>query len=95
MPIPELAVGIIGDYRAHFPSHPATNDALRHAAAALGFSVRLDWIPTRMIAERGPTTLLAPYDALFASPGSPYESMEGVLRGIEYARRRDWPFTGT
>jgi hypothetical protein len=30
-----------------------------------------------------------------ASPGSPYANFSGMLRGIEFARTRDWPFVGT
>jgi len=37
----------------------------------------------------------AQWDALIASPGSPYKSSTGMLRGIEFARTQDWPFTGT
>jgi len=39
--------------------------------------------------------MLERFDGLWASPGSPYESAEGMLKGIEFARRRDWPFLGT
>lgn len=39
--------------------------------------------------------MLESFDGLWASPGSPYKSMEGMLQGIEFARRRDWPFLGT
>jgi CTP synthase (UTP-ammonia lyase) len=39
--------------------------------------------------------VLAQYDALWASPGSPYKSMAGMLRGIEFARTRGWPFVAT
>ena len=28
-------------------------------------------------------------------PGSPYKSFDGMLKGIEFARERDWPFLGT
>jgi CTP synthase (UTP-ammonia lyase) len=39
--------------------------------------------------------LMAGYHGLWAAPASPYQSMEGMLHGIEFARRRDWPFVGT
>lgn len=32
---------------------------------------------------------------LWAAPGSPYKSFDGMLKGIEFARSRDWPFLGT
>ncbi|MBI4585032.1 MAG: hypothetical protein HY717_13550 [Planctomycetes bacterium] len=39
--------------------------------------------------------LLARCDALLTAPGSPYESLEGALRGIRFARERGVPFAGT
>ena len=39
--------------------------------------------------------MLERFDGLFASPGSPYRSFAGMLRGIEFARSRNWPFVGT
>ena len=38
---------------------------------------------------------MSDYDALWAAPASPYESGVGMLRGIEYARCHNVPFTGT
>ena len=38
---------------------------------------------------------LEDFDGLWASPGSPYKSFDGMLKGIEFARRRDWPYLGT
>ena len=35
------------------------------------------------------------FDGLWASPGSPYKSFDGMLKGIEYARVNDRPFLGT
>src|SRR5256884_6393265 len=32
---------------------------------------------------------------MWAAPGTPYKSFDGMLKGIEFARRRDWPFLGT
>ena len=38
---------------------------------------------------------LESFDGIWAAPGSPYKSFDGMLKGIEFARRRDWPFLGT
>jgi CTP synthase (UTP-ammonia lyase) len=43
----------------------------------------------------GAEKILESFDGLWASPGSPYKSLDGMLKGIEFARRRDWPFLGT
>lgn len=53
------------------------------------------WIPTEDLegpaAERG----LDEADGIWASPGSPYKSMNGALNGIRFARERGRPFVGT
>jgi len=90
-----MRVGIIGDYNPNFHSHVATNAALQHAAAHLGINVETQWVPTDSLLESDYGNRLTDYDRLFASPGSPYRSFEGMLRGIEFARTRDWPFVGT
>ncbi len=90
-----VRIGILGDFNPDFPSHHATNDSLQHAAAKLNLAVESQWIPTSSLVESGADRTLQSYDGLWASPGSPYQSFEGMLKGIEFARRRDWPFVAT
>ena len=88
-----LSVGVIGDYEESFESHPATSRALETAGEALGEPVIVTWLPTQEI--RRSVARLAPYDALVASPGSPYRDFDGALSGIRYARETGRPFVGT
>lgn len=90
-----VRIGILGDFNPAFHSHHATHEALQHAAAKLKLSLESQWIPTSSLLEPNAHKLLESFDGLWASPGSPYKSFEGMLKGIEFARRRDWPFVGT
>jgi CTP synthase (UTP-ammonia lyase) len=90
-----VRIGILGDFNPEFRSHRATNDALQHAAAKLGLIVESAWLPTPSLVEPGAQKILESFDGLWASAGSPYKSMDGMLKGIEFARRRDWPFLAT
>jgi CTP synthase (UTP-ammonia lyase) len=90
-----VRIGILGDFNPEFRSHHATNDALQHAAGKLGIKVESQWIPTPSVLEPNGVKILESFDGIWASPGSPYKSMEGMLRGIQFARERDWPFLGT
>jgi CTP synthase (UTP-ammonia lyase) len=90
-----VRIGILGDFNPEFRSHHATNDALQHAAAKLNCKVESEWIPSASALEPNAEKLLESFDGLWASPGSPYKSFDGMLKGIEFARRRDWPFLGT
>jgi CTP synthase (UTP-ammonia lyase) len=90
-----VRIGILGDFNAEFRSHHATNDALQHAAHKLNLKVESEWLPTPSLLAEGRESKLESFDGLWASPGSPYKSFEGMLNGIEFARRRDWPFLAT
>lgn len=92
--IKSIKIGIIGDYNADYPPHPATNEALTHAADALSLKIHVSWLPTESLTEDGQTALSA-YDALWCAPGSPYRHLPGALRGIRFARERGVPFLGT
>ena len=90
-----VRIGILGDFNPEFRSHHAINDSLQHAARKLGIAVESVWLPTPSLLEPNATATLESFDGLWASPGSPYKSFDGMLKGIEFARVRDWPFLGT
>lgn len=90
-----LRIGIIGDFEPTRRSHLATNDALRHAAERLPADLEVGWLPTPSLVEPADPRELEMCDGLWASPGSPYRSLEGALRAIRFARERNWPFVGT
>ena len=89
-----VRVGIIGDFNPDNRTHIATNEAINHAADALRISVDVCWVPTIPLEEQ-PVATLELYDALWCSPGSPYQSMDGALKAIRFAREQDYPFIGT
>jgi len=86
-----MRIAIIGDYTPSFESHPATTEAIRLAAEAINMGIDLDWLPTVNVSGE----LLSCYDALWASPGSPYHSMSGMLHAIRFARERGKPMVAT
>jgi CTP synthase (UTP-ammonia lyase) len=90
-----LRIGIIGDFNPQYHTHVAIDTALAHTAAWLGERLESQWVPTPSIAALGASRALAGFDALWASPASPYASAEGMLLGIQFARAQRVPFTGT
>ena len=90
-----VRIGILGDFNPEFRSHHATTNSLQHAAHKLNQEVSSEWIPTSSLVGAGAEKILESFDGLWASPGSPYKSFPGMIKGIEFARRRDWPFLGT
>ncbi len=89
-----INIGVIGDFDPKYPSHLATNEALKHTAGKLGANVATVWIPTKSLARAGVARKLGRFDGLWASGGD-YRSEDGVLAGIKYAREHDRPFIGT
>jgi CTP synthase (UTP-ammonia lyase) len=90
-----IRIGVIGDFNPVYHSHFATNAALYDAATKLKTPLEVRWLPTPTPDGPAAEKLLRRWDALIASPGSPYKSFTGMLRGIEFARTQDWPFVGT
>ena len=88
-----VKIAIVGDFNPQFHSHHATHAAIQHSAKTLGLGAESEWVPTEQVAAN--SEILASYHGVWASPGSPYRSFDGMLRGIEFARTRDWPFVGT
>jgi CTP synthase (UTP-ammonia lyase) len=90
-----IRIGIIGDFDPQSKYHLATNDALYHASAYLSIDVNIVWLPTPSLDVPQLEIVLEPFNALWCAPGSPYVSMAGALKGIQFARERGRPFVGT
>lgn len=88
-------IGILGDFDPKSPTLLAIEKSLQHASAQLGMPVEAKWIPTPSLEGPGAEKALEHFDGIWAAPGSPYQSFDGMLKGIQFARERDWPFLGT
>ena len=90
-----VQIGIFGEYDPDSPTLPFFEKSIQHAAAELKVALEAQWLPTDSLLDSELEKKLEAFDGLWAAPGSPYKSFDGMLRGIEFARRRDWPFLGT
>jgi CTP synthase (UTP-ammonia lyase) len=90
-----ITVGIIGDYDENKISHPATNEAIKHAGDYLHINIKFTWLPTPSFLTEKSLKSLLNYDALWASSGSPYRSLDGAINAIRVARESGKPFIGT
>jgi len=88
-------IAVIGDRIAGFEPHETIDSSIEHAANALSVpSPRTRWLATDDLATNA-DDLLDGAAAVWCAPGGPFRSMDGALRGIEWARKRGVPFTGT
>ena len=90
-----INIGIIGDFDPAKASHPATNDAIHHAAKGLSIEANISWLPTTSFLNKKEQPNLTIFDCLWASSGSPYLSIEGMINAIQTVREMDRPFIGT
>ena len=90
-----LRIGIIGDFDAANPTHAATNAGLQHAAQALSAPIDIAWLGTPPYESDAEVSALQAYDGLWGAPGSPYQSRDGAINAIRFAREQDAPFLGT
>ena len=89
-----VRIGIVGDRNPENPTHLGTDEAFRHAARHLGLDLRTRWIATATLGSAVERTL-ADYQGLLVSPGTPYESAQGAVNAIHWAREADVPILGT
>jgi CTP synthase (UTP-ammonia lyase) len=84
-----IKLGIIGEFNPDNPTHLATNESIQHAAQALGERIDAVWLHTDEPQH------YEYFNGFLCSPGSPYRSLDGALKGIRYAREQGVPFLGT
>lgn len=87
-----LRIALVGDYNADVLAHQAIPLAIDDAAAVLNTPTQYDWLATRTIRNEDD---LAGYDAIWLVPASPYDSLEGAITAVRYARQNAIPFLGT
>lgn len=88
-------IGVIGDRRPGFEAQDSMAPAVAHASASIGIEApELRWIATGRLATDGPQ-VLSGAAGVWCAPGSPYESLDGALAGIRWARETRVPFLGT
>lgn len=82
-------IGIFGEFNPKNPLHPATNEAITHRFARHGVKATIEWLPTNKTFD------LRRFDGFWCSPGGPYQSLQGALEMIRWARVERKPFIGT
>jgi CTP synthase (UTP-ammonia lyase) len=88
-------IAVIGDRIADFEPHDAIESAVEHSARPLDIEApEVRWFPTDEL-EADAGISLSGAAAVWCAPGGPFQSMEGALGGIRWARTHDIPFIGT
>ncbi len=90
-----INIGIVGDFKEDRRSHQAVSAALKHAGDSLSVQLDIKWLPTHSLDKSDYQQTLRQFDGFWGAPGSPYTSLDGALRAIQFIRELDRPFLGT
>jgi CTP synthase (UTP-ammonia lyase) len=89
-----MKLAIIGDYNDNFRPHQATNEAIKHSIEKYKIKLDFEWLSTDTI-ESNFEHIISAYNGFWIAPGSPYKSMTGALKIIQYTRENNIPTIGT
>ena len=92
--VSQTRIAVVADYEFGHRSHKSADEALGHAADALGLALDVRWMPSETLDSEAGRNALAEYDGIFA-PGGDYIGKEAGLGAIRFAREQGWPFFGT
>lgn len=90
-----IRIALIGDYKPTVTAHQAIPKALEIASRTIGEPVDYDWIETGTLDGVDVADRLSSFDGIWCVPASPYNSLEGALAAIRFARENAVPFLGT
>ncbi len=90
----EVFIGIVGKYVELSDSYKSLNEALGHGGLANGVKVNLVFIDSESLEGSGYPEQLFEVDAILVPGGFGKRGIEGMIRGIEFARGKKIPFFG-
>jgi CTP synthase len=89
-----VTIGVVGKYVNLPDAYLSVTEALRHGGFAHGAKVRIRWLASDDIAERGVEGSLEGIDGILVPGGFGVRGVEGKVEAIRYARERGIPFLG-
>ncbi|MDA2931332.1 CTP synthase [Acidobacteria bacterium AH-259-O06] len=93
-PVGEVTVGILGKYVEYEDSYKSLNEALLHGGLPHGVAVNLRWIESEGLVGEDWESKLQDVDCILVPGGFGPRGIEGMLKGISYARVNKVPYFG-
>ena len=95
-PKDEVVIGIVGKYVEYEDSYKSLKEALVHGALAYNLKLRVDWIEAEGLEskEQSVQAQLEAVDGILVPGGFGKRGIEGMLKGIRYARENKVPYFG-
>jgi CTP synthase (UTP-ammonia lyase) len=89
----QRTIAIVGDHSEKVTAHRAIPRALELARDPSDSAVAWEWVATREIGDAARD--LARFSGVWLAPASPYESTQGAIDAVRWAREGGHPFLGT
>src|SRR5271166_4016903 len=95
-PQDEVSIGIVGKYVEYEDSYKSLKEALVHGALAYNLKLEVNWIEAEGLEAKDQSvqTQLEHADGILVPGGFGKRGIEGMLKGIQYARENKVPFFG-
>jgi CTP synthase len=95
-PKDEVTIGIVGKYVEYEDSYKSLKEALVHGALAYNLKLNVDWIEAEGLESKDQTvqSQLESVDGILVPGGFGKRGIEGMLKGICYARENNVPYFG-
>lgn len=92
--IQTVEIGLVGKYVSLHDAYISIYEALNHAGVKNHVNVKIRWIDSEEIEEKGAKKLLEGVDGVIVPGGFGNRGIEGIILGIKYARENNIPVFG-
>ena len=93
-PTREISIGMIGKYVELTDSYKSLNEALIAAGAANYAKIHISWMEAEDLEGSRGTGQLEKFDAILVPGGFGTRGIQGMLKAVEFARTKQFPFLG-
>ena len=90
----EASIAIVGKYVELEDSYKSLREALTHGGIANNLRVNIRWIESEELMDDNYESRLRDFDAILVPGGFGKRGVEGMIRGISYARKTRTPYFG-
>ena len=95
-PVDDVTIGIVGKYVEYEDSYKSLKEALVHGALAHNLRLEVDWIEAEGLESKDQSVQaqLETVNGILVPGGFGKRGIEGMLKGIQYARENKVPYFG-
>lgn len=93
-PRDELMIAFVGKYLDLKESYKSLTESLIHAGAHLNAKVKIRWVDSEVIEEKGCEDILSDVDGILVAGGFGERGVVGKMESIRYAREHNIPYLG-